>query len=80
LQAVAQDGLTYAKAPYDLERYDELRGVVAATMAEGSGTDPACVRGLPKLSRVTLVQIKRFFEHRRPEMPAESDRATHRGR
>ena len=70
MQAVAQDGLTYAKAPYDLERYDELRGVAATTMAEGSGADPA--RGLPKLSRVTPVQIIRFFEHhRRPEMPAD---------
>jgi len=45
-------------------------------MAEGSGADPACVRGLPKLSlsRVIPVQIKRFFERRRrPEMPADFD-------
>jgi hypothetical protein len=76
LQAVAQDGLTYAKGPYDLERYDKLLGVAAATMAEGSGADPACVRSLPKLSlsRVTPVQIKRFFEHHhRPAMPADFD-------
>ncbi len=39
LQAIAQDGLTYAKDPYDLERYHELRGLAAQLMAEGSGAD-----------------------------------------
>jgi hypothetical protein len=69
----------YAKGPHGLERCDELRGVAAATMAAGSGADPAYdVRGILELSRYP-VQIKRFFQ-RRPEMPVNFDRATRRGR
>ena len=51
LQAIAQDGLTYAKDPYDLERYHELRGLAAQLMAEGSGADLERVCEDPHLGR-----------------------------
>ena len=57
MQAVAQNGLTYATDHYDLERYDELRGDDAPTMAEGSGVDLACVCGLPKLSLSRVIPV-----------------------
>ena len=37
LQAVAQTGLTYAKDPFDIERYESIRSVAAEMMAAGSG-------------------------------------------
>jgi ADP-ribose pyrophosphatase YjhB (NUDIX family) len=37
LQAMAQTGLTFSQDPYDLERYQRLRGIAAAMMAAGSG-------------------------------------------
>ena len=46
LQAIAQDGLTYAKNPYDLERYELLRELAVEFMAEGAGADPEHVHAL----------------------------------
>jgi ADP-ribose pyrophosphatase YjhB (NUDIX family) len=41
LQAIAQTGLTYAKDPYDVERYESVRLVAAEMMAAGSGVQSA---------------------------------------
>src|SRR5579875_1106895 len=38
LQALAQTGLTFAKDPYDLERYRRLRSLALEIMAAGAGT------------------------------------------
>ncbi len=38
LQAMAQTGLTFARDPYDLERYRRLRAMAAEMLAAGSGT------------------------------------------
>ncbi len=37
LQAIAQSGLTYAKDPYDMERYEQLRRIAAEIAASHSG-------------------------------------------
>lgn len=37
LQSLAQAGLSYGKAPYDLERYRRIREISAEMVAEGSG-------------------------------------------
>jgi ADP-ribose pyrophosphatase YjhB (NUDIX family) len=37
LQAIAQTGLTYARDPFDIERYESIRLVAAEMMAAGSG-------------------------------------------
>jgi ADP-ribose pyrophosphatase YjhB (NUDIX family) len=37
LQAIAQTGLTYAKDPYDVERYHSVTRIAAEMMAAGSG-------------------------------------------
>ena len=37
LQALAQNGLTYCKDPYDELRYNELRSIAAEMMAAGAG-------------------------------------------
>jgi len=37
LQALAQNGLTYCKDPYDEQRYNELRRIAAEIMAAGGG-------------------------------------------
>jgi ADP-ribose pyrophosphatase YjhB (NUDIX family) len=39
LQAIAQAGLTYAKDPYDLERYKELRSIAVDMLAADAGLD-----------------------------------------
>ena len=39
LQAIAQDGLTYATDDYDLDRYERLRGVAAEVLAAYSTGD-----------------------------------------
>jgi ADP-ribose pyrophosphatase YjhB (NUDIX family) len=39
LQAIAQNGLTYAKDQYDIERYTRLREIAAEMMAEQGGMD-----------------------------------------
>jgi Hydrolase of X-linked nucleoside diphosphate N terminal len=38
LQAIAQSGLTYAKDPYDAERYEQVRRIAAEIAASRSGT------------------------------------------
>jgi len=38
LLAIAQNGLTYGKDPYDLERYATLRQIAAEMMAKGCGS------------------------------------------
>jgi ADP-ribose pyrophosphatase YjhB (NUDIX family) len=42
LQAIAQTGLTYAKDPFDIERYDAVQKIAAEIMSAGSGS-PICV-------------------------------------
>lgn len=37
LQAIAQNGLTFAKDPFDIERYNAIRRIAAEMLAEGSG-------------------------------------------
>src|SRR5919205_2599105 len=37
LQAIAQSGLTYAKDPYDVERYEQVRRIAAEMAASRSG-------------------------------------------
>ena len=36
LQAIAQSGLTYAKDPYDVERYEQVRTIAAELAASRS--------------------------------------------
>lgn len=45
LQAIAQNGLTYCKDKYDIERYHQLRQIAAKILAAGNNTaiDPADV-------------------------------------
>jgi ADP-ribose pyrophosphatase YjhB (NUDIX family) len=40
LQAIAQTGLTYAKDPFDRERYEQVRALAARMMAAPVGLDP----------------------------------------
>lgn len=37
LQAIAQTGLHHAKDPFDVERYEEVRGIASEILAEGGG-------------------------------------------
>ncbi|HZS88605.1 MAG TPA: NUDIX hydrolase [Chloroflexota bacterium] len=46
LQAAAQNGLTYSKDPYDIERYQAIWEVAAEMMARGSGVELIRVRDL----------------------------------
>ena len=46
LQAIAQNGLTFARDPYDIERYNVLRQISAEMLAAGSGLEPTVVLGL----------------------------------
>ncbi|GAB4383469.1 MAG: NUDIX hydrolase [Elainellaceae cyanobacterium] len=39
LQAIAQNGLTYAESPFDLERYQQVQQVAAEMMAAHTGTE-----------------------------------------
>jgi ADP-ribose pyrophosphatase YjhB (NUDIX family) len=41
LQAIAQTGLTYAKDPFDVERYGEVRRIAAEILADGCGVSDA---------------------------------------
>jgi ADP-ribose pyrophosphatase YjhB (NUDIX family) len=43
IQAIAQNGLTFARDPYDRERYEALRGIAAEMLAAGSTLDPSLV-------------------------------------
>lgn len=46
LQAIAQNGLTYADNPFDVERYQVLRDITVEIMAQYSDTDRRLVRDL----------------------------------
>ena len=46
LQAIAQDGLTYTKDHYDVERYEALREIVAEIVAAHAEADLSHVRDL----------------------------------
>ena len=46
LQAIAQNGLTFAQDHYDIERYQAVREIVAEMLATGSGQDISIIRGL----------------------------------
>jgi ADP-ribose pyrophosphatase YjhB (NUDIX family) len=46
LQAIAQNGLTFATSPYDIERFTAVREIAAEMLAQGSGLDLAVVQGI----------------------------------
>jgi ADP-ribose pyrophosphatase YjhB (NUDIX family) len=46
LQAIAQNGLAFARDPYDVERYTAIREIAAEMVAAGSGFDLSVIRGL----------------------------------
>jgi ADP-ribose pyrophosphatase YjhB (NUDIX family) len=46
LQALAQNGLTFAQDPFDIERYKATREIAAEMLAAGSGLELPIVRGL----------------------------------
>ena len=46
LQAIAQTGLTFARDPYDRERYEALREIAVEMLAAGSDAEPTLIRGL----------------------------------
>ncbi len=46
LQAVAQNGLSYACGPYDVERYELVRSIAVEMMSAQSDTDPEVVRNI----------------------------------
>lgn len=46
LQAIAQTGLTFAQDPYDIERYQAVRELVAEMLAAGSDLNLSVIRGL----------------------------------
>jgi ADP-ribose pyrophosphatase YjhB (NUDIX family) len=51
LQAIAQNGLTFAQDHYDIERYQAIREIVTEMLAASSGRDISVIRDL--LSRDT---------------------------
>jgi ADP-ribose pyrophosphatase YjhB (NUDIX family) len=46
LQAIAQNGLTFAQDSYDIERYRAIRQIAAEMLAEGSGLEHTAILGL----------------------------------
>ena len=46
LQAIAQNGLTFARDPYDIERYKAIRQLAAEMLAHSSGIKPGVILGL----------------------------------
>lgn len=46
LQAVAQNGLSYAHGPYDIERYELIRSIATEMMSEQAHADPEIVRDI----------------------------------
>jgi ADP-ribose pyrophosphatase YjhB (NUDIX family) len=46
LQAIAQNGLTFAQDAYDTERYHAVRQIAAEMLAAGSGLTPEAVLGV----------------------------------
>ena len=49
LQAIAQDGLTYAEDDYDAGRYEQLRGIAAEILAAHAAGGLEEARGLLEL-------------------------------
>ncbi len=43
LQAIAQNGLTFAKDPFDVERYEQIRSIAAEIVAAHTGMEEAAV-------------------------------------
>ncbi len=46
LQAIAQNGLTFARDHYDIDRYQAVREIVAEMLTTGSGQNISVIRGL----------------------------------
>lgn len=46
LQAIAQNGLTYAESPFDLERYQQVRQIAAEMVAGLAETEPSKILDL----------------------------------
>lgn len=46
LQAIAQNGLTFATDSYDIERYKQIRQIAAEMLADDSGLTPGKILGL----------------------------------
>ncbi len=46
LQAIAQTGLAYVRDPYDRERYEAVRDIAAAMIADGAGVELQALAGL----------------------------------
>jgi ADP-ribose pyrophosphatase YjhB (NUDIX family) len=46
LQAIAQNGLTFSKNPYDIERFQQVRQVAAEMISTYSDVEPSFVRNL----------------------------------
>jgi ADP-ribose pyrophosphatase YjhB (NUDIX family) len=46
LQAIGQNGLTFASDPFDVERYEAVREIAAEMLAQGSGLSIDTVRGI----------------------------------
>ncbi|MDD2202590.1 MAG: NUDIX hydrolase N-terminal domain-containing protein, partial [Firmicutes bacterium] len=46
LQAIAQNGLSYACGPYDTERYELVRSIATEMISDESHTDPKIVRDI----------------------------------
>lgn len=46
LQAIAQNGLAFARDPFDIERYTAIREIAAEMLAQGSGLDLDVIHGV----------------------------------
>jgi 8-oxo-dGTP pyrophosphatase MutT (NUDIX family) len=46
LQAIAQNGLTFSRDPFDRERYEQVRSVAEEILTSAADIDPALVRNL----------------------------------
>lgn len=46
LQAISQNGLTFARDRYDTERYGAIRDIAAEMLAAGAGAEISVIRGL----------------------------------
>ncbi|MCD0161954.1 NUDIX hydrolase N-terminal domain-containing protein [Deinococcus sp. 6YEL10] len=57
LQAIAQEGLTYSRDPFDLTRFARLRDLTAELLAEQTGQTPATVTGLLRAEEGYLIRI-----------------------
>src|ERR1017187_127905 len=46
LQVIAQNGLTYARDPFDVDRFTAVREIAAEMIAAGAGAEVSAVREL----------------------------------